>query len=106
LATPFRAGTLLVDMKLDEGTAHGTAMTTIAQPFSTRRADRTPWPPQAGPLPTADLRGSSSRTEIRCAGCGYGGVVSRLPRRCPMCGVRAWEITGLRPSSFPIELEG
>jgi rubrerythrin len=30
------------------------------------------------------------RVEIRCAGCGYGGVVAQLPDRCPMCGGAAW----------------
>jgi predicted Zn-ribbon and HTH transcriptional regulator len=45
------------------------------------------------------------RTEIRCAGCGYGGVVSRLPDRCPMCRGDAWEITGRRPSSLSNETE-
>jgi hypothetical protein len=35
--------------------------------------------------------GRSGRVEIRCIGCGYGGVVARLPDRCPMCGVRRWQ---------------
>jgi hypothetical protein len=35
--------------------------------------------------------GRSGRVEIRCAGCGYGGVVARLPDRCPMCGARRWQ---------------
>ena len=30
------------------------------------------------------------RMEIRCEGCGYGAVVSRLPARCPMCGRATW----------------
>jgi hypothetical protein len=38
-------------------------------------------------------RADTSRVEIRCALCGYGGVVSRLPDRCPMCGLRAWEVS-------------
>jgi DNA-directed RNA polymerase subunit RPC12/RpoP len=33
----------------------------------------------------------SGRVEIRCTGCGYGGVVARLPDRCPMCGERRWQ---------------
>jgi hypothetical protein len=33
----------------------------------------------------------SGRVEIRCAGCGYGGVVVRLPDRCPMCGGCRWQ---------------
>ena len=28
-------------------------------------------------------RGVDGRAEIRCAGCGYGAVVARLPERCP-----------------------
>jgi primosomal protein N' len=28
--------------------------------------------------------------EIRCAACGYGAVVARLPERCPMCGSASW----------------
>ncbi len=36
--------------------------------------------------------------EIRCSGCSYGGVVARLPPRCPMCGATAWRVTErLRP---------
>jgi len=35
-------------------------------------------------------RRSVRRIEIRCAGCGYGGVVTHLPDRCPMCGGAAW----------------
>ena len=34
--------------------------------------------------------GRSGRVEIRCTGCGYGGVVARLPDRCPMCGGGEW----------------
>ena len=30
------------------------------------------------------------RIEIRCAGCGYGGVVTHLPDRGPICGRVAW----------------
>jgi rubrerythrin len=33
----------------------------------------------------------SGRVEIRCTGCGYGGVVARLPNRCPMCGGSRWQ---------------
>jgi hypothetical protein len=33
----------------------------------------------------------SGRVEIRCTGCGYGGVVVRLPDRCPMCGGCKWQ---------------
>jgi hypothetical protein len=35
------------------------------------------------------------RTEIRCARCGYGAVVARLPECCPMCRSTSW----LAPSS-------
>ncbi|HEY3541282.1 MAG TPA: hypothetical protein VGK79_01965 [Gaiellaceae bacterium] len=35
-------------------------------------------------------RAAARRTEIRCADCGYGGVVARLPDRCPMCGGVVW----------------
>jgi hypothetical protein len=37
---------------------------------------------------------SSGRVEIRCTGCGYGGVVVRLPDRCPMCGECKWQRIG------------
>jgi hypothetical protein len=33
----------------------------------------------------------SGGVEIRCVGCGYGGVVVRLPDRCPMCGGSSWQ---------------
>lgn len=32
------------------------------------------------------------RIEIQCAGCGYGAVVTSLPRRCPMCGGDGWRL--------------
>jgi Zn finger protein HypA/HybF involved in hydrogenase expression len=32
----------------------------------------------------------ASRSEIRCSRCSYGGVVRRLPERCPMCGGDEW----------------
>lgn len=35
---------------------------------------------------------AAARVEIRCARCGYGGVVTRLPGRCPMCGLQAWKV--------------
>jgi Zn finger protein HypA/HybF involved in hydrogenase expression len=34
----------------------------------------------------ARMRMLESRSEIRCSRCSYGGVVRRLPERCPMCG--------------------
>lgn len=35
-------------------------------------------------------RHADGRAEIRCARCGYGAVVTRLPERCPMCGSTSW----------------
>jgi hypothetical protein len=51
-----------------------------------------------------DGRGSrtperSGRVEIRCIGCGYGGVVVLLPDRCPMCGGCKWQ--RMRPTLLP-----
>ena len=40
------------------------------------------------------------RFEVRCAGCAYGGVVERLPDRCPMCGGSNWAtVAGPGPRS-------
>lgn len=53
-------------------------------------------PPLSTPLapelvaPAARQQDVGSRVEIRCAGCGYGAVVARLPERCPMCGSTNW----------------
>lgn len=53
-------------------------------------------PPISSPLApelralAAGQRGVDGRAEIRCAGCGYGAVVARLPERCPMCGSANW----------------
>ena len=55
-----------------------------------------PAPPLSTPLApelvalAARQRGVDGRAEIRCAGCGYGAVVARLPERCPMCGSTSW----------------
>jgi hypothetical protein len=38
----------------------------------------------------AAMIGRESRVEIRCGRCSYGGVVRRLPERCPMCGGGEW----------------
>jgi len=46
------------------------------------------------PAPTAPpvrpVRRADGRVEVRCAACGYGAVVTRLPKRCPMCGGAGW----------------
>jgi len=39
------------------------------------------------------------RVEIRCTGCGYGGVVAHLPDRCPMCGGTSWSTSESRARS-------
>ena len=45
------------------------------------------WSPLRGLLEDDD-----GRVEIRCARCGYGGVVVQIPARCPMCGSGAsWQ---------------
>jgi predicted Zn-ribbon and HTH transcriptional regulator len=44
------------------------------------------WPPQRH-----RTERDHGRVEIRCAGCGYGGVVIDLPERCPMCGSGDWD---------------
>lgn len=41
-----------------------------------------------GQVPTTERR------ELRCEACGYGAVARRPPARCPMCGDRAWIVTG------------
>jgi rubrerythrin len=46
--------------------------------------------PRSKPLALERLALVDDRTEIRCAGCGYGAVVARLPERCPMCGSTSW----------------
>ncbi len=43
--------------------------------------------------------GRGRRVEIRCDGCGYGGVVDRLPGRWPMCGGARWHSAELRDCS-------
>jgi rubrerythrin len=51
-----------------------------------RRAER--------PARAVERARPAARFEIRCGDCGYGGVVSRLPARCPMCGGSSWSRTG------------
>jgi hypothetical protein len=41
------------------------------------------------PVP-ATSKHDDDRVEVCCCGCGYGAVVVRLPRRCPMCGKGTW----------------
>jgi hypothetical protein len=49
--------------------------------------------------------GRTGRVDIRCIGCGYGGVVARLPDRCPMCGTRRWRrmTSSVRRSDEPAD---
>lgn len=44
------------------------------------------------------------RAEIRCAGCGYGAVVVRLPERCPMCRSTGWWAPSSGRGSFLDEI--
>ena len=37
--------------------------------------------------------------EFRCAGCGYGISVARLPETCPMCRSTLWEPSAWKPFS-------
>lgn len=43
------------------------------------------------PLAHAAEEPSVHRFEIRCRVCGFGGVVARLPQRCPLCSGDVWE---------------
>jgi Zn finger protein HypA/HybF involved in hydrogenase expression len=36
----------------------------------------------------------AERQEFRCATCGYGICVERLPLSCPLCGRGAWLFVG------------
>lgn len=49
--------------------------------------------------------GLQRRFEVRCAGCGYGGVVERFPDRCPMCGGSDWETVDTPRSQSPSAVE-
>lgn len=39
--------------------------------------------------------------EIRCASCGFGGYVTRPPKRCPMCGGSSWTVPALQAARPP-----
>jgi rubrerythrin len=39
-------------------------------------------------------KAAKTRDEIRCESCGYGAVVERKPRHCPMCGDESWIVAG------------
>ena len=39
------------------------------------------------------------KSELRCAGCGYGIVASDAPEECPMCRSKEWEPVLWRPFS-------
>lgn len=63
-------------------------MSTTAEPLGSTDA----WNPRVSrPLDGA------KRREVRCAACGYGAVVIRLPRACPMCGGSDWTEIRLHP---------
>lgn len=47
--------------------------------------------------------GVDAVAELRCAGCGYGIVVTGEPPACPMCRSSAW---GRRPPGRAIRTEG
>jgi rubrerythrin len=50
-------------------------------------------------LPGARRPAAAPTLELACGACGYGIVVRRVPRSCPMCGRRAWEPPSWRPFS-------
>jgi len=41
--------------------------------------------------------GDNAKGSFRCAGCGYGVVVTGALPRCPMCGGAAWEESSWSP---------
>ena len=41
----------------------------------------------------------AGRKELRCAACGYGVILTRPPRACPMCQTSTWDEIGWRPFS-------
>lgn len=55
-------------------------------------------PSTASSAPRTMLNGRAwrGRVEIRCCGCGYGGVVANLPDHCPMCGGATWKASRAR----------
>jgi hypothetical protein len=59
-------------------------------------------PMVASPPAAQQQRGGLQRRfEVRCGGCGYGGVVESFPDRCPMCGGSGWETVDAPSSQSP-----
>jgi predicted Zn-ribbon and HTH transcriptional regulator len=54
-----------------------------------------------GSAPSGERRGLQRRYEVRCADCGYDGVVDRFPDRCPMCRGTGWETVDAPGSQSP-----
>ena len=46
---------------------------------------------------------ANPRTQLRCAGCGYGAATDGAAPDCPMCGESSWEHLPWRP--FTEELD-
>jgi hypothetical protein len=46
------------------------------------------------------------RYEVLCTSCGFGGVVTRPPERCPMCGGSSWLSPALRAGRPPAPWTG
>jgi hypothetical protein len=44
-------------------------------------------------------RRATRRSDLTCAGCGYGVVVADEPERCPLCGGTDWDFSPWRPFS-------
>jgi hypothetical protein len=57
--------------------------------------------PLIAPLLADDPGATSGRTEYRCAGCGYGVIVSDPPRACPMCKTHRWDPVVREPLAHP-----
>jgi hypothetical protein len=68
------------------------------------------WRPMVASAPAAEGQrqrgGLQRRFDVRCGGCGYGGVVESFPDRCPTCGGSDWEVVdapGSPPPSWAVE---